>query len=193
MSQRSSVRVPPRAPPSSSGVQPNSPDGASPGGGPRGLAPYVRQPLDPEVEACGHDFAYPGQFGQFGPVDFYDDADGGYDGYDGPDADPPAPPPPTRSASPSPSPSGASRQSRAHVGADEDDDDGCDDYDGCKGRSGRKAVEGYRDAGAPASPGAPGSVDTATLCADMGLYVVSGVILIFLLEQFVQIGVKLRV
>jgi hypothetical protein len=49
----------------------------------------------------------------------------------------------------------------------------------------------------PAPPGPPGphvgAVDAATLCADMGLYVVSGVILIFLLEQFVQIGVKLRV
>lgn len=39
---------------------------------------------------------------------------------------------------------------------------------------------------------APAKVNGTTFAMDMGLYVVSGVILIFLMEQFIQVGVRMR-
>ena len=39
---------------------------------------------------------------------------------------------------------------------------------------------------------APRVVDKTVVYVDMSLYIVSGVVLIFLLEQFIQIGVRLR-
>ena len=42
------------------------------------------------------------------------------------------------------------------------------------------------------APPTPTPVDSAAFAMDMGLYVVSGVMLIFLMEQFIQIGVRLH-
>jgi hypothetical protein len=43
----------------------------------------------------------------------------------------------------------------------------------------------------PALP-PPTAVDGTAFAMDMGLYVISGIMLIFLMEQFIQIGVRLR-
>lgn len=190
MNQRASVRVPPpqSSKPSRSASCPSSASSSK--------SQCVRQPTDPEVDACDYVFSH---HGQFTPVDFFDDdsnwasvvederEEEGFESGPGPGSGP-------SSSAPAPA---KPRVSFADRHAEEDDDDGCDDYGGCgRGSDNRKAkakaLEGYRDPSPSPSPSGAG-VDASTLWADMGLYVVSGVILIFLLEQFIQIGVRLRV
>jgi len=54
------------------------------------------------------------------------------------------------------------------------------------------SIERYASPAAYPAPPPPTAVDGTAFAMDMGLYVISGIMLIFLMEQFIQIGVRLR-
>lgn len=128
--------------------------------------PVFRDSPDPEPNSSCAYSAYGG-----GQVDFYEDddddagADAGTDG--GADAG-----------------TGTDAKGRgAHV-----DDSVSADSEELE-RPKQKSKEKYVD---PSIRHPPHRTDQASFAMDMGMYVVSGIILIFLMEQFIQIGVRLR-
>lgn len=154
----------------------------------------IRQPMDPEVfepSPC----TYSSSYGE--PVDFYDNDEDDNDEYDGAggggndedmdeyddgrrrNASAAAGPP---SASASASASAAAAGSKAK--SKESWTDSPVSADGMHGHAQEKA---RRDGGSGRS-----NKPSSAFAMDMGLYVVSGVILIFLMEQFIQIGVRMR-
>ena len=135
----------------------------------------LRQPLDPEVlapSACSASYA------PYGDVDFYGDDEDESVEYDV-------------------EPNSSSRNKN-------DDDDDADAA--CEGNAVHSVGPQKNNAGKESWSDAPlavavvaekngpkaMSVDPTAFAMDMSLYVVSGVFLIFLMEQFVQIGVRLR-
>jgi hypothetical protein len=132
---------------------------------------------DAAMQACmsfpssqGADAGWGGQ----APLDFYDLSDD-FRGDDDDAAPLPPPRPPARPPQP---------QGQADGQQDDDTDD---DEDPEARRQARRPAARRRDESGSDGP------SVAAFAMDMSLYVVSGVILIFLLEQFIQIGTRVAV
>ncbi len=151
------------------------------------LAAYPMQPLDGSIAGM-YDFE-PG-----GPVNFYEDdeeeEDEDEDRYSPPPAPAPEQPRPKQNSSSKQPQQQQQQQQNGRIDSNSmshtdsyNNDNKDKDNSSSSGRNGEGRGSGARDV-------AP--TNQTAVYVDLTLYVVSGVILIFLMEQFIQIGVRLR-